>query len=177
MTRTICTLALGAALLAGTAAAGMAQGVNNTGYSRSGSYYGEPQYGTDYRNQGYGKPYGYGGPQSGAYSRNPGYDEENDYREPPSRNPGSRGYTGYEYGATGPGAGPADLGSGTRSAAGDLPPASNLARDRVPPAYDNRYEYYGNSYGYGAPSEPGRVGGYGYGGGYGPGWDRGDGRR
>lgn len=169
MTRTICTLALGAALLAGTAAAGMAQGVNNTGYSRSGSYYGEPQYRTDYRNQGYGKPYGYGyEPPSGAYSQNPGYGEDYGYREPQYRNPGVSGYPGYEYGATGPGAGPADLGSGPRGAAGNLAPAGNFA-DRAPP-YDNRYENYGNSYGYGAPYESGRGGSYGYGSGYGPGW-------
>jgi hypothetical protein len=69
-------LALGAVLAAGTATAGMAQGVNNTGYNRNGPIYGDGYYGYPgeyYRNPGYyGYPGGYYGDE-GRTIRNPGY--------------------------------------------------------------------------------------------------------
>ena len=54
------TLALGAVLTAGTATAGMAQGVNNTGYDRYGPIYGSGYDG--YRGGYYGNPAYYGYP-------------------------------------------------------------------------------------------------------------------
>lgn len=68
--RTISTLALGAVFSALVATGAMAQGINNTGYSRCGSYYGYSgctgYYGPAY--SGYGSYYGYT-----SWGYNPGY--------------------------------------------------------------------------------------------------------
>ena len=67
------TLALGAVLAAGTATAGMAQAVNNTGYDRYGPIYGSTGYYGYYGQPGY---YGYPGNYYGDEGRtigNPGY--------------------------------------------------------------------------------------------------------
>jgi|SRR5215207_678821 len=60
MHKTICAALIGAAVIAaGTATVAMAQGVNNTGYSRD-WYNGYPQYGAYYGNPAYRGYYGYG---------------------------------------------------------------------------------------------------------------------
>lgn len=91
------TLALGAVLAAAAATGAIAQGVNNTGYDRSGPYYGNPQYGTWYGNQGYAGSSWYGDRNTGRY-----YGNDRGYVAGPVSPPyGDRyGYYGsaYNYG-------------------------------------------------------------------------------
>lgn len=136
MRGTICTLALGAVMAAATATGAMAQGVNNTGYSRNGPYYNSEAY--YYGNPGYSGYYGYG-------------------------SPGYGGYYGYERGyGFNPVQGAANVVGGALNAAGNvvgavLPPYG----DRYA-YYGNNYGYgYGSSYrpgwnyGYGTSEERG----------------------
>jgi hypothetical protein len=152
------TLALGAVMVAGTATAGMAQGVNNTGYDRNGPYYGDNGY-------------------RGGYYGNPGY---NGYYG----NQGYGGYYGYNRGYTpGPVEGAANVVGGALNAAGNIAgsavnAAGNVAGAVLPP-YGPRYDYYGNNYGYGSSYQPGWAPGYstseqrGWGSGGGAAYDRG----
>ena len=156
MRGTIRTLALGAVLVAGTATAGMAQGINNTGYSPA--YYNDGAYGTYYGNT---NPSGrYYGPGYGAYYDNPGYNTNYGY--------GDRGYGSY-YGNNGyygnpgyptnPVEGAANVVGGALNAAGNIAgsavnAAGNVVGAAVPP-YGNRNDYYGNNYGYGSSTGQG----------------------
>jgi hypothetical protein len=126
------TMALGAVLAAGTATAGMAQGINNTGYDRNGPVYGDNAY------------YGYPGAPYG----NPGYNTYHGY-------PAYGGYYGYDrpY-PPGPIEGAAGVVGGALNAAG------NLAGAVLPP-YGDPYDYYGNNYGYGSSYPPAWGAGYG----------------
>ena len=113
------TLALGAVVAGITATGAIAQGVNNTGYSRA--YYGDNSY---YGNNGY---------NGNGYYGNSGYNGNGTWYD-------RQGYNGYGYTpgyANGPVEGPANVVGGALNAAGDVAGSAVNAASSVMPPWGN----------------------------------------